>query len=202
MEKSMKIICHGDSLTEGSDIEKAYTWSSIVEYNLRIPVLNHGIGGDTTAGMLSRLPYDVVQQQPNIVILMGGTNDLWWDLELNLIQANLSAMVNQAKYHGIAPIIGLPLPFLIEKARAQEWRPPVKGYAHLSSQINHLKENLKTSADQWEVPVLDFHRLFLDDQGMVKMSLFLEDGVHAAKDGHRVMGRYAAKVIRDVFHLA
>ena len=198
----MKIICHGDSLTEGSDIEKAYTWSSIVEYNLRIPVLNHGIGGDTTAGMLSRLPYEVVPQQPNIVIFMGGTNDLWWDLELNLIQANLSAMVNQAKYHGIAPIIGLPLPFLIDKASSQEWQPPVKGYAHLYSQINHLAENLKTSADEWEVPVLDFHRLFLDDQGMVKMSLFLEDGLHASKIGHRVMGTYAAKVIRDVFHLA
>jgi len=36
---------------------------------------------------------DVVQQQPDIVIFMGGTNDLWWDLELNLIQANLSAMI-------------------------------------------------------------------------------------------------------------
>ena len=85
--KSMKIICHGDSLTEGSDIEKAYTWTSILEHNLRVPVENHGIGGDTTAGMLSRLPYEVVQQQPAIVIFMGGTNDLWWDLELNLIPA-------------------------------------------------------------------------------------------------------------------
>jgi hypothetical protein len=34
------------------------------------------------------------------------------------------------------------------------------------------------------------------------MSLYLEDGVHAAKAGHRVMGEYAAKVIRDVFHIA
>jgi lysophospholipase L1-like esterase len=202
MENPMKIICHGDSLTEGSDIERAYTWSAIVEHNLRLPVLNNGIGGDTTAGMLSRLSYDVVQQQPHIVILMGGTNDLWWDLNMNLIQANFSAMVSQAKYHGIAPIVGLPLPFLIEKASAQEWRPPVKGYEHLFSQINQLVENLKTSADQWEVPILDFHSLFLDDQGTAKMSLYLEDGVHAAKAGHRAMGKYAAKVIRDVFHIA
>jgi hypothetical protein len=40
----MKIICHGDSLTEGSDIERAYTWSAILEHNLRLPVLNNGIG--------------------------------------------------------------------------------------------------------------------------------------------------------------
>ena len=81
----MKIICHGDSLTEGVDVEKAYSWTSLVEHNLRVSVVNHGIGGDTTAGMLSRFPYEVAQQQPAIVILMGGTNDLWWDLELNLI---------------------------------------------------------------------------------------------------------------------
>lgn len=196
----MKIICHGDSLTEGGHIEKAYTWTSLLEHNLMVPVLNRGISGDTTAGMLSRLPYEVTQQQPRIVILMGGTNDLWWDLELNLIQANFSAMVCQAKYHGIAPVIGLPLPIWIEQAKVQEWESPIKGYEHLSARLNNLVEILKASADQWEVPVLDFYHLFLNSQGTVKTSLLLEDGLHAAKDGHRVMGIYAAKLIKDVFH--
>jgi len=198
----MKIICHGDSLTEGSDIEKAYNWTSLLEHNLRVSVVNHGIGGDTTAGMLSRFPYEVAQQQPAIVILMGGTNDLWWDLELNLIQANLSAMVSQAKYHDIAPVIGLPLPIWIEKAKAQEWVPPAKGYGHLAAQINNLAEALKATAKQWELPVLDFHHLFLNNQGMVKTSLFLDDGVHASKEGHLVMGVYAADLIKEVFHFA
>ncbi len=46
--------------------------------------------------MLARFPLDVVSLKPGIVILMGGTNDLWYDLDANLILANLSAMVNQA----------------------------------------------------------------------------------------------------------
>lgn len=198
----MKILCHGDSLTEGRDIEKAYTWTGLVEHNLRIQVLNHGIGGDTTAGMLARLPLDVVQPRPDIVIFMGGTNDLWWDLELNLIRANLAAMVSQVQYHGIAPVIGLPLPIWIEKARAGDWEPPVNGYEHLSFRIGELACKLKTSAEQWEVPVLDFHSLFLDDHGSVKTSLFLDDGLHASKNGHRVMGIYAAEVLKDVFHFS
>jgi len=41
-----------------------------------------------------------------------------------------------------------------------------------------------------------------NNQGTVKSSLFLEDGVHPAKDGHRVMGVYAAKLIKDAFHFA
>lgn len=195
----MKIICHGDSLTEGADIEKAYIWTSLIEHHLRVPVVNHGIGGDTTAGMLSRFPYEVAQQKPAIAILMGGTNDLWWDLDLNLIQANLAAMVSQAKYHDIAPVIGLPLPIRIEKAKAQEWAPPIKGYEHLATQINNLVEALKTTAEQREVPVLDFHHLFLDDQGAVKTSLLLDDGVHASRDGHRVMGVHAVEFIKKVF---
>lgn len=57
--------------------------------NLRVSVQNRGIGGDTSAGMLSRLYFDVVQQRPDIVIFMGGTNDLWWDLDLNLFRLTL-----------------------------------------------------------------------------------------------------------------
>lgn len=198
----MKILCHGDSLTEGSDIEKAYTWTSLVEHNLKVPVLNKGIGGDSTAGMLSRLSCEVIPQQPAIVILMGGTNDLWWNLELNLIQSNLRAMVSQVRYHGITPVLGLPLPIWIEKAKAQEWGAPLKGYVHLSAQIDKLAQSLKSHADQWEVPVLDFHNMFLNDEGIVNKSLFLEDGVHPSQVGHRVMGIYAAKFLKDVFHFA
>jgi len=58
----------------------------------------------------------------------------------------------------------------------QEWVPPAKGYAHLAAQINKLAEALKATAKQWEVPVLDFHHLFLNNQGMVKTSLFLRSG--------------------------
>ncbi|SMC78285.1 Lysophospholipase L1 [Desulfocicer vacuolatum DSM 3385] len=198
----MKIICHGDSLTQGADLEKMYTWTSFLERNFRVPVLNHGIGGDTTAGMLSRFSHEVIQQQPSLVILMGGTNDLWWDLEINLIQANLSAMVSQAKYHEIAPVIGLPLPICIEKVEKQDWEPPAKGYEHLSTQIHKLVEALKAAAVQWEIPILDFNRPFLDDENTVKNDLFLDDGVHAAKEGHRIMGLYAATRLRELFLFA
>ncbi|MFO7911179.1 MAG: GDSL-type esterase/lipase family protein, partial [Desulfotignum sp.] len=75
----MKIICHGDSLTQGSDMAKPCTWTALLENRLNIPVVNTGISGDTTAGMLARFAVDVVPRKPGIVILMGGTNDLWYD---------------------------------------------------------------------------------------------------------------------------
>ena len=48
-----RILCHGDSLTEGTDIEAAYRWPSLLQNALGPEVINTGIGGDTTAGQLS-----------------------------------------------------------------------------------------------------------------------------------------------------
>ncbi len=47
------IVCHGDSLTEGSDLEKNYTWPHLVENNIKVSVINSGIGGDTSGGLLA-----------------------------------------------------------------------------------------------------------------------------------------------------
>ena len=78
-----RIICHGDSLTEGKDIEAAYRWPSLLQNALGTEVINTGIGGDTTAGLLSRFATDVIPRKPDAVILMGGINDFWWDLPID-----------------------------------------------------------------------------------------------------------------------
>lgn len=195
----MKIICHGDSLTQGKDMEKFFAWTSLLENRLHVPVFNTGISGDTTAGMLARFPLDVVSLKPGIVILMGGTNDLWYDLDANLILANLSAMVNQAKFHDIAPVIGLPLPICVDAVSRMDWTPPSKGYAHLFRRIKDLVDRLVDEAAAWETPVLDFYHLFLDEQATAKPNWFLADGVHPAKRGHQAMAGHGAQVLGEVF---
>jgi lysophospholipase L1-like esterase len=196
----MTIICHGDSLTEGADIEKAYAWPSLLENKLGIAVVNRGIGGDTTVGMLSRFSFDVVQKAPRFVILLGGTNDLWWDLALNLIQANLFSMVCQAQHYNIAPVLALPLPIWVEKARAQDWEPPAKGYAHFSGRLQELVKALTASAKECDVALLDFYHLFFDDQGKMRTDYFSDDGLHASRSGHFRMSQAAAALFRDVFN--
>jgi lysophospholipase L1-like esterase len=195
----MKIICHGDSLTQGSDLVKPCAWTALLGNRLNTPVVNTGISGDTTAGMLARFAVDVVPQKPGIVILMGGTNDLWYDLDVNLILANLSAMVNQAVFYDIAPIIGLPLPICVEQVSRMDWTPPAKGYAYLSGRIRELVDRLAAEAAAWEVPVLNFYHLFLDDQAMEKTAWFLADGVHPGKPGHQAMAGHGAQVLAETF---
>jgi acyl-CoA thioesterase-1 len=194
-----KIICHGDSLTQGADIEPAFRWPSLLQNALGgMKTVNTGIGGDTTAGLLSRFGADVVCQKPDVVIIMGGTNDFWWGLPLNTVMANLYTMAYQARHHGIAPLFSLPTPFDAQRALQQPWNPPEQGYDQLMSDIQSLTQTLAANAHESEIPVLDFYQLFLDDNARVKPALLLEDGVHPNTQGHREMAALAAVELRKL----
>lgn len=201
MRKMRTIVCHGDSLTEGADLDINYTWPALVENELKVKVLNSGIGGDTTGGLVSRFYPDVVQRQPFIVVIMGGTNDLWWDLSINTIQANVFTMACQAQYHNISPVIGLPLPLFMEGIRKQDMMEPVSGYEKCLEKLSRLVNVLSISAEKNEIPCLDFYHSFLDDKGKVIGNYFLEDGLHPNKEGHRRMAEKTTQLLRSVFNL-
>jgi lysophospholipase L1-like esterase len=195
----MRIYCHGDSLTEGSDFLKPYTWPALTAQRLGIEVVNRGIGGDTTAGMLARYALEVLQKKPELVILLGGTNDLWWGLDPKLIIANLASMVVQAQHYGIVPILALPLPCWPDQAARQVWTPPEGGYTVFNEQIQDLVERITTYAGNDDLPLIDFYRLWFDDGGALRTDLFLEDGLHANKTGHRQMADAAVALLQAYF---
>ena len=142
------IVCHGDSLTEGSDLNPNYTWPHLVGNRLSVKVINSGIGGDTSGGLLGRFYHDVVRHQPDIVLILAGTNDLWWDLDTKLIQANIVSMACQAQYHNIAPIVGLPLPLNTANIESQDMMAPIAGWENSVRKLAQLVEALSISAKE------------------------------------------------------
>lgn len=64
------IVFVGDSITEG--------WHTLASdfAGLPLPVVNRGIGGDTTPNLLYRLPADVLALHPRALVVLIGTNDL------------------------------------------------------------------------------------------------------------------------------
>lgn len=60
------IVFVGDSITQDYNV---------YEYFPNHRVYNRGIGGDTTVGLLTRLPCSVYELQPKTVVLLIGTND-------------------------------------------------------------------------------------------------------------------------------
>ncbi len=197
----MTIACHGDSLTEGAEVEGAYRWTTLLGNRLGCRVINTGIGGDTTAGLLARFYADVIRHRPAAVILLGGTNDLWWDLDIPFILSNLFTMACQAQYHQVAPVIGLPLPLCIERAARYPMMGPRQGFEKCVQELGRLIEAVKVAAKESEIPVLDLHGLFCHPDGRVRSEYYLEDGLHPNQAGHRLMAGEAAERLREWFML-
>lgn len=193
------IACMGDSLTEGADLVIGHIWPSLVGNALTLDVSNFGIGGDTTGGMLSRFYPEVIQSKPDYVLIMGGTNDLWWDLEVKTIMGNIFSMSCQARYHSITPIIGLPLPIDVESAQKEDFSPPTEGYEQLVDKLTDLVAKLKTAATDSEIPVVDLHQPFLSHDQKANSTLFLSDGLHPNQRGHQLIADSVIGSLRDIF---
>ena len=197
-----RIVCHGDSLTEGPDLEKNYTWPCLVENNINVAVVNSGIGGDTSGGLLGRFYQDVVQYRPEMVVILGGTNDLWWDLEINLILANIFAMACQAQHREIVPIVGLPLPLCMENIRHQKMMAPIAGWDKCLNKLAELVDALAAAAKESDIACLDFYHPFLDTKGKVEAKYYLEDGLHPNKLGHLLMAEKMVELLHRLFYFS
>jgi lysophospholipase L1-like esterase len=62
------VVFLGDSITQG--------WTSLAEAFPGLKVVNRGISGDTTRGVLYRLDGDVLSLKPKAIVLLIGTNDI------------------------------------------------------------------------------------------------------------------------------
>ena len=71
----MKLICIGDSLTFGYGVRPSQRWTRLCAQETGWEIVNEGISGDTTGGMLARFSADVLPERPDAVLMMGGAND-------------------------------------------------------------------------------------------------------------------------------
>lgn len=184
-----KIVCMGDSLTEGYQIDLSFRWSESLKKSLAIEIINSGISGDTTGGMLARFQPMVIAHKPTHVIIMGGTNDLALNIPNEQIFANIFAMTRQAKHHGIQSIIGIPTPFHYEDT--DYGKSFFLHHQKLSNRINTYCEKLRAYATEDLQPTIDFSINMTPD-------LFLADGVHPSEKGHSVMAENALAALKNI----
>lgn len=89
------VVMLGDSLTEGCE------WGELLG---RPDVVNRGIGGDTSAGVLRRLDA-VTALQPSAVCLMIGINDLGSRVPAAEVVANVRAILERLRSAGVPRIV-------------------------------------------------------------------------------------------------
>jgi acyl-CoA thioesterase I len=88
-----QFIVLGDSIASGYGVAPTEAFPSILSRQLGLPILNKGVGGDTTAMGLSRLQKDVLAEEPWLVIVELGGNDLLRRIPIAETEQNLRQIV-------------------------------------------------------------------------------------------------------------
>jgi lysophospholipase L1-like esterase len=167
-----RIVFMGDSITEN--------WTLADPQFFEQGVVNRGIGGQTTPQMLARFRADVIALKPQIVHILGGTNDVAGNTGPTRAQDfkdNIMSMAELARAHGIRVILGSVPP-----TAAFNWRPQLQPVPR----IRELNAWLRDYAAQNGFDFIDYYAALAGPAGELKSELG-NDGVHPNRVGYRIM---------------
>jgi acyl-CoA thioesterase-1 len=96
-KKQLTIVAFGDSLTAGYGVDLSESYPYILESRLTkekisAKVINMGVSGETTQGGRDRVAF-VLEQEPDIILLGLGANDMLRSLPPSLVKTNLDFII-------------------------------------------------------------------------------------------------------------
>lgn len=178
----MKLVCLGDSLTYGYGVPRKDCWVSRAAETTGHTLVNRGINGDTTGGMLSRFGRDVLGEKPDRVLLLGGANDIIFGGSDASARLNLTAMANQAVAAGVRPMVALPPPVYAEGI-PEPWLA-LTDYQKLAPVFASYRAWVAAFAKAFGFKTVDFAVSgLLPPEGHTHYL----DGLHPDAEGHRLM---------------
>jgi lysophospholipase L1-like esterase len=178
-----RIIFYGDSITDKWTLSQYFPGRSYI---------NRGISGQTTSQMLVRFRQDVIHLDPDVVVILAGTNDIAGNtgpISIEDIEGNITSMAELARAHDIALVLSSVTPVNNYTPVSQRFfadRPP--------SEILRLNEWMKAYCASTNCYYLDYFHSMVDGSGLLKQELS-EDGLHPNDAGYKIMAPLAQSAI-------
>lgn len=173
------IILIGDSLTFGYGIPKKNSFASLLAFSLsNETILNKGINGDTSTGILTRFYRDVTSLNPKITFIMCGTNDLLSGRSVSSIISNIELMIKDLVSMDSKIIIGIP-PYII-KELAIELFSYSYYYDYALNSLPKLQLEIFNLKKKYPIEVLDFYNL---TKSNISQDIYI-DGIHLNEKGN------------------
>jgi lysophospholipase L1-like esterase len=160
------------------------------------PYVNRGIGGQTTSQMLVRLRADVLDLDPDVVVILAGTNDVSANngpVSDEDLQRNFMTMAELAKAHGVRVVLASILPVADDK-RGPDGQPLVRTDGRPPARLRALNAWMSDYARRNGHVYLDYATAVGDAAGVLKADLN-GDGLHPNAAGYAVMAPLAEKAI-------
>jgi lysophospholipase L1-like esterase len=180
--KSPRVVFIGDSITDYWNLKKSFPNSDYI---------NRGISGQTTPQMLLRFFPDVISLRPDLVVILGGTNDIARDpgphVPVQMMKDSIRAMVELAYQHRIRVVLCSI--------------PPVSDYSGVSrtserpaAAIDDWNKWLRQYATEAHAAFADYFSVTTDHKRLLRAE-FSRDGVHPNERGYAVMAPVIEKAI-------
>ena len=159
------VVFIGDSITQGLAVAAVTS-----------PAVNFGIGRDTSAGVLRRLPDYGSLSRARLVVLAIGVNDLAWRENPETV-ANIETILDRIQdEHGTPVILSAVLP--IDDDMSASHRRENREVLDLNRRLAAL------AADRPQVRLVDATESMVDEQGNLDDAYHVGDGVHLSPAGY------------------
>ncbi|AZA80169.1 SGNH/GDSL hydrolase family protein [Chryseobacterium sp. G0186] len=205
MKKIVYGLFFGDSITYGEydgvfggwvDILKRYALQKFHEGNGdELILFNLGIGGETTEGLLKRMPVELNARNSadgNLVFISYGANDLAIKEGIQVVapetfKSNIQTAVHHAKQFSddIYLVSILPVSQKIDGVVVGS------GKLRTNEEVVIYNQILKNIASDQSLKYIDFYTAFLEDREF----LLSADGVHPNEKGYGIMAEIAIPII-------
>jgi len=159
-----KIIFLGNSITEFGDWQKLLNDSTVI---------NRGIAGDNTFGVLARLD-DVINREPNKVFIKIGINDISQNIPVEIIVKNISTIVKSIKEK--SPMTKIYIHSILPTNDNVKNEYP-DAY-NKNSLVNLVNKQLKKQAKKYNIIYIDINKIFSDKYGKLDIKYADSDGLH------------------------
>ncbi|MGL5787287.1 MAG: GDSL-type esterase/lipase family protein [Bacteroidales bacterium] len=171
--KSPKAVFMGNSITEG--------WiRQHPDFFKNNQFISRGISGQTTSQMLVRFRNDVINLNPEYVVILAGTNDIAQNngyISNENILSNIISMCELAKLHNIKVVLCSVLP-----AAEYPWRKEIDAITNIR-ELNNLMEEYATAND---ITYVNLYAKMKDNRSGLPKE-YTVDEVHLSPKGYEVM---------------
>lgn len=162
------VIFFGDSITQ---------WGDWCEFLGKANILNRGIAGDNTNGLLARVE-EVVRHRPERLFILVGTNDINKRMPAASIVANYRRIIDAVRE--VSPHTHIYVQSVLPINNQLIGR---QYYSGTNEQITALNAMLKAMAAAAGVTFVDVYTSLLDNTGQLD-ARYTYDGLHLSGEGY------------------
>lgn len=164
----------------GNSITEAGKWSDVLPGK---PVINRGISGDNTFGVLARLP-QLLAHKPAKIFLLIGVNDLKREVPVPVIIENYKRMVTIIRRESPRTKIYLQSVLPVNNSILIEAFNKVT-----NADVKKLNDALQQIAKENGAVYVDLHAVFADNEGQLKKA-DTPDGLHLKISAYKAWAAY------------